>query len=150
MRLPNRGAAGDPPSERRWAVLYDADCGFCKWSLSGLLRWDRAARLRPIALQRPEAVDLLRELTPDERMASWHLISPTGERWSGGAALPPLLRLLPAGRLPAAGFARFPRLTDRGYRWVAEHRAQLSRLVPSSAKQRASRRIQQRELGTEC
>jgi predicted DCC family thiol-disulfide oxidoreductase YuxK len=126
-------------------VLYDADCGFCKWLLSALLRCDRAARLRPIALQRPEADDLLEELTPAERMASWHLISPTGERHSGGAALPPLLGAMPAGRLPAAGFARFPRLTDRGYRWVAEHRSQLSKLVPASAKQRAGERIRDRE-----
>jgi predicted DCC family thiol-disulfide oxidoreductase YuxK len=126
-------------------VLYDADCGFCKWLLSALLRCDRGARLHPLALQRPEAADLVKELTPAERMASWHLISPTGERHSGGAALPPLLRALPAGRLPAAGFARFPRLTDRAYRWVAEHRSQLSKLVPSSAKQRAGERIRRRE-----
>jgi predicted DCC family thiol-disulfide oxidoreductase YuxK len=133
----------------RWAVLYDADCGFCMWLLSALLRWDRAARLQPIALQRSEADDLLQALTPAERMASWHLISPGGERHSGGAAVPPLLRVLPAGRLPAAGFARLPRLTDRGYRWVAEHRAQLSRWMPSSAKQRATQRVQKREQGRE-
>ena len=136
------------PSERRWAVLYDADCGLCTWLLSALLRWDRAARLHPIALQRSEADDLLQELTPAERMASWHLISPTGERRSGGAAVPPLLRVL-AGRVPAAGFARFPRLTDRGYRWVAEHRSQLSKLVPASAKQRASQHVYQREQDRE-
>jgi predicted DCC family thiol-disulfide oxidoreductase YuxK len=133
------------PSEHRWAVLYDADCGFCKWLLAGLLRWDRAALLHPIPLQRSEADDLLRELTPAERMASWHLISPTGERRSGGEALAAILRLLPAGRLPAAGFARFPRLTDRAYRWIAEHRSQLSKRVPSSAKQRAAERVRKRE-----
>lgn len=138
-------SAGTHPGGRGWTVLYDADCGFCKWLLSGLLRWDREARLRPIALQRSEAGDLLRELTPAERIASWHLISPTGERRSGGAAVAPLLRLLPAGRGPAAGFARFPRLTDRGYRWVAEHRSQLSRRVPSGAKQRAGRHVQECE-----
>jgi predicted DCC family thiol-disulfide oxidoreductase YuxK len=132
-------------AERGWAILYDADCGLCKWLLSALLRWDRAALLHPVALQRSEAEDLLPELALPERMASWHLISPTGERYSGGAALPRLLRLLPAGRLPAAGFARFPGLTDHGYRWVAEHRSQLSKWVPSSAKQRASRRVYQRE-----
>jgi predicted DCC family thiol-disulfide oxidoreductase YuxK len=126
-------------------VLYDADCGLCKWLLSALLRWDRAARLHPIALQRSEAAELLQELMPGDRMASWHLISPTGERRSGGAAVAPLLRVLPAGRLPAAGFTRVPRLTDRGYRWVAEHRSQLSKWVPSSAKERASQRVHQRE-----
>jgi predicted DCC family thiol-disulfide oxidoreductase YuxK len=138
---------GTARSEPRWVVLYDADCGFCKWLLSALLRWDRAARLDPIALQRSEADDLLQGLTPADRMASWHLISPTGERFSGGAALPPLLSLLPAGRLPAAVFARFPRLTERGYRWVADHRSQLSRLVPASAKERAGHRVHQREPG---
>jgi predicted DCC family thiol-disulfide oxidoreductase YuxK len=132
-------------SERRWVILYDADCGFCKWLLSAVMRWDRAKRLRPIALQRSEADELLRDLTPADRMASWHLISPGGERRSGGAAVAPLLRLLPAGRLPAAGFARFPRLTDRGYRWVAEHRSQLSKWVPSGSEQRAGERVQQRE-----
>jgi len=129
----------------RWAVLYDAGCGFCEWTLSLLLRWDRAARLAPVALQRPEAADLLAELTPAERMASWHLISPSGARRSGGDALAPLLRALPGGRLPAAVFAGFPRLTARAYRWVAEHRSELSRLVPPGAKQRAGRRVHERE-----
>ena len=126
-------------------VLYDADCGFCKWLLAGLLRWDRAVRLRPLPLQRPEADELLSDLGPAERMASWHLISPTGTRRSGGAALAPLLRLLPRGRVPAAAFARFPKLTERGYRWVAEHRSQLSRWVPTSSKRPASERVRQRE-----
>ncbi len=110
-----------------WTVLYDGDCGFCKWLLSGLLTWDRAGRLNPVALQQPEADRLLNDLTAVERMSSWHLISPAGERSSGGVAIPPLLRLLPAGRVPASGFERFPVATDRGYRWVAEHRSQLSR-----------------------
>jgi predicted DCC family thiol-disulfide oxidoreductase YuxK len=131
--------------EGRWTVLYDADCGFCNWALSALLRWDRGGRLRPVALGRPEADRLLHDLTPDERTASWHLISPTGERRSGGAALPPLLRTLPGGRVPAAVFGRAPRLTDRGYRWVAEHRAELSRWLPSDAKRRARRFVRQRE-----
>jgi predicted DCC family thiol-disulfide oxidoreductase YuxK len=133
-----------------WTVLYDADCGFCKWLLAILLRWDRTACLRPIALQRPEADDLLGELEPAERMASWHLISPTGIRRSGGAAVPPLLRLLSGGQLPAAAFARFPGLTDRGYVWVAEHRSQLSRLVPTGGKQRANVHIGQREQSLEA
>jgi predicted DCC family thiol-disulfide oxidoreductase YuxK len=133
------------PPDARWLVLYDADCGFCKWTLSALLRWDRAGRLRPIALQLPEAEELLADLSPDERMASWHLVSPAGERRSAGVALPALLRLLPGGRGPAAVFAEFPRATDRGYRWVADHRAGLAKFVPARAKERAAARVEARE-----
>jgi predicted DCC family thiol-disulfide oxidoreductase YuxK len=136
---------GERRRSARWALLYDVDCGFCKWTLSVLLRWDRQARLEPVALQRPEAADLLKELLPAERMASWHLISPCGERRSGGDALSPLLRVLPGGRLPADVLARFPRLTARGYRWVAEHRSGLSGWVPPSAKERAGQRVRGRE-----
>jgi predicted DCC family thiol-disulfide oxidoreductase YuxK len=129
----------------QWIVLYDSDCGFCKWLLDGLLSWDRDERLRPVALQRPEAAELLSDLDPGERMESWHLISPAGERLSGGAALPALLRLLPAGTIPAAGVSRIPGITDRGYRWVAAHRSGLSRVVPGAAKRRASDRVARRE-----
>jgi predicted DCC family thiol-disulfide oxidoreductase YuxK len=134
-------------AEPRWTVLYDGDCGFCKWLLAGFLRWDRAGRLRPVALQRPEAAERLADLDPDERMASWHLISPAGERRSGGDAIAPLLRELPGGGAPAAAFARFPKLTDRAYRWVAEHRTPLSKWVPKGLKRRASERVRRREAG---
>ncbi len=132
----------------RWIVLYDSECGFCKWVLAALLRRDRAARLRPLALQRPEAEALLADLPPAERLVSWHLVSPGGERRSGGDAIPALLRLLPGGRAVAAAFARFPRATDRGYRWVAEHRSRLSRWVPAGAKRRAAEAVRERELST--
>lgn len=149
-------ATDGEPAEARWVVLYDSDCGFCKWLLAGLLRWDRAVRLRPVPLQGPEADELLADLAPAERMASWHLVPDGwraaeghsalgGPRRSGGAAVPPLLRLLPGGRLPAFAFACLPRLTDRGYRWVAEHRTQLSRWVPARSKRRASERVRRRE-----
>jgi predicted DCC family thiol-disulfide oxidoreductase YuxK len=137
-----------PPArhpERDAVVLYDGDCGFCKWMLAGLLRFDRSRRLRPIALQRPEAEALLADLDPDERMESWHLVAADGTRRSGGAALAPLLRRLPGGRVPAAAFARFPRPTEAGYRWVADRRTQISRFVPASAKRRAAERVRERE-----
>jgi predicted DCC family thiol-disulfide oxidoreductase YuxK len=125
------------PAAPPWPVLYDAECGLCRTLLAGLLRWDRGDRLRPVALQAPEADELLADLPAAARIESWHLVSPAGERYSGGEALPPLLRLLPGGRAPAAVFARFPRLTDRGYRWVATHRVGLSRLLPARLKRRA-------------
>jgi predicted DCC family thiol-disulfide oxidoreductase YuxK len=135
-----------PAQHQRWLVLYDGDCGFCKWLLAGLLRFDRARRLRPVALQRPEAEVLLADLEPAERMESMHLVSPDGTRASAGEALPALLRLLSGGRLPAAVFGRVPRLTSAGYRWVAAHRVGISRFVPRRWKQRAAERVREREL----
>ncbi len=139
MRVP------DPEDHQFWLVLYDGDCGLCKWLLAWLLRWDREGRLRPIALQRPEADVLLTDLDPAERMASWHLVSPGGKRVSAGPALPTLLGLLPGGRLPAAVFGRFPRLTNAGYRWVATHRVGISRFVPGGSKRRAADLVRERE-----
>ena len=95
-----------------------------------MLVLDRARRLRPVALGTPEADALLADVAPDERAASWHLVSPAGERTSAGAAAPPLLRLLPGGRVPAALLERMPGLTDRAYRWVAGHRSWLGRFTP--------------------
>jgi predicted DCC family thiol-disulfide oxidoreductase YuxK len=135
-----------PPAEQRWTVLYDGDCGFCKWLLAGLLRFDGARRLRPLALQRPEAGALLADLDPVERMESMHLVAPEGTRTSAGEALPSLLRQLRGGRLPAALFARFPRLTSAGYSWVAANRIGISRFVPARWKRRAAERVREREL----
>jgi predicted DCC family thiol-disulfide oxidoreductase YuxK len=127
----------------RWVVLYDSDCGFCRWSLARLLALDRRSRLRPVALGMPEADALLADIDAAERAASWHLVSPDGRRWSAGAAAPPLLRLLPGGSAPAAILERAPRLTERAYRWVAGHRSLLGRLIPQSARARADQRIDQ-------
>lgn len=89
---------------------------------------------------------LLGDLGPEERLASVHLISPDGERLAAGAALAPLLRLLPGGTIPALGIARLPRLSGRAYGWVAKHRSQLSRAVPTTVKRRASARVSRAEV----
>ncbi len=140
VRLLRRVMAGAHPTDEvtgvrpRWTLLYDADCGVCRRMLAWLLRWDREGRLEPIALQSPQASRLLTDLSPERRWASWHLISPSGERSSAGAALAPLLRLLPGGRPPAAVAARFPGLAERGYRLVADHRSTLSKLIGRGAR----------------
>jgi predicted DCC family thiol-disulfide oxidoreductase YuxK len=128
----------------RAIVLYSHTCGFCRWSMAKLLAWDRPGRLRPVALQDTEAERLLPGMNEEERMASWHLISPDGERRSGGDAVPFLLRELPAGRPLAALADRMPRLVNRAYRFVADHRGALGRRLPEGAKQRAERRIEAR------
>jgi predicted DCC family thiol-disulfide oxidoreductase YuxK len=127
-----------------WVVLYDGECNFCHTLLALILQADRDRRLRPLAIQTPEGEQLLADLTPEQRLASWHLVAPDGHRESAGAAGPPLLRLLPGGAVPAAALARAPKQTERAYEWVADHRSQLSRLVPSSAKRRAKQVVRQR------
>ena len=112
--------------------------------MSGVLAWDRHDRVVPLAIQDARGQALLSDLSPEERLASVHLVSPDGERLSAGAVAAPLLRLLPGGSIPASGIARLPRLTSRVYDWVANHRTQLSKAVPAAMKRRASARVDRR------
>jgi predicted DCC family thiol-disulfide oxidoreductase YuxK len=110
----------------RHVVLYDSDCGFCRWSLDRVLRWDRRSRLRAVPIRSDEGDRLLADLSEEDRLASWHLVTPEGRRFSGGSATAPLARLLPAGAPVALLAETFPRTADRTYRWVARHRGTLS------------------------
>ncbi|MCD6021745.1 MAG: transrane protein [Actinomycetia bacterium] len=106
-------------------MLYDEDCGFCRWSLDRLLRWDRHGRLRAAPIQGEEGDRLLADLSQEDRLASWHLVAPDGRRYSAGEAAGPLARLLPAGAPVALLAETFPRTADRLYRWVARNRDSL-------------------------
>jgi predicted DCC family thiol-disulfide oxidoreductase YuxK len=115
------------PGPERTKVLYDADCGFCRWSLDKLLAWDRRHRLVPVAIQSPEGQALLADVPPSERLNSWHVALPGGELRSAGAAAEPVARLLPGARPLAFLFRTFPWLTDRSYRYLAAHRERWAR-----------------------
>jgi predicted DCC family thiol-disulfide oxidoreductase YuxK len=117
----------------RHLVLYDEDCGFCRWSLDRLLRWDRDGRLRAVPIQSEEGDRTLADLRPEDRLVSWHLVTPDGRRYSGGAAAGPIARLLPAGAPIAFLAGTFPRTTDRLYRWVARNRDVLGRRLGEQA-----------------
>jgi predicted DCC family thiol-disulfide oxidoreductase YuxK len=123
------------PMERndQAVLLYDSDCGFCRWSTAKILRWDTHGRIRPVALQDREADLLLPEMDHGTRMASWHLVGPDGRVRSAGAASAPLFRLLPGGAPLAAFASTFPRTTERAYRWVADHRDWLGRKLGAQA-----------------
>ena len=84
-------------SEPQPVVLYDDDCAFCKWSLDKILAWDRHRRLRPVAIQSDEGQGLLASIPESERLDSWHLVLPSGEVRSAGAAAAPLGDAPPAG-----------------------------------------------------
>jgi predicted DCC family thiol-disulfide oxidoreductase YuxK len=110
------------------AVLYDRDCGFCRWALDKILAWDRRGRLRPVAIQSEEGQRLLAPVPADRRLDSWHLVV-NGEVRSAGAAAPPLFAVLPGGRPLAAALRAFPRATEWAYCRVAGHRDLLARLL---------------------
>jgi predicted DCC family thiol-disulfide oxidoreductase YuxK len=116
------------PAPGSYAVLYDRDCGFCRWSLDKILAWDRRRVLRPVAIQSEEGTRRLAAIPPERRLDSWHLAS-DGELRSGAAAAPQLFAALPGGRPLAAVLGRFPGATERAYRWVADHRGLLARLL---------------------
>lgn len=114
-------------------MLYDEDCGFCRWGVDRLLRLDRRNELEAVPIQSPEGAGVLSSMTPDERLESWHARSPDGRLWSGGEAVPVILRLLPGGKGLAWAAARFPRTVDRLYQFVARNRSALGRLVGARA-----------------
>lgn len=137
--------AARPPAV---TVLYDHDCGFCRWSVGRLLAWDRAHRLRPVAIQSDEGRRLLATLTPEQRLASAHAIDAAGRRASGGDALAPIAAVLPGGAPLAALGRRAPALARASYRAVADRRSLLGRLVSDAAKARADERIAQRSASS--
>jgi predicted DCC family thiol-disulfide oxidoreductase YuxK len=117
----------------RWVILYDDDCGFCRWSVDRLLRLDDGRRLRATPIRSIEGMAILAGIRPEEQLASWHLRSPSGEVRSAGAAVAPLLRLLRGGRPLAWIAARLPRSTERLYGLVARNRTRLGRLLGAKA-----------------
>ena len=120
-------------SSAHLSVLYDEDCGFCRWSLDKVLAWDRRRALRPVAIQSEEGQALLAGIPEPKRLDSWHLVLPSGEVRSAGAAAAPLARTLPGAKPLAFLFERFPRATERAYRFVAEHRDGFARVVGADA-----------------
>jgi predicted DCC family thiol-disulfide oxidoreductase YuxK len=129
-------------------LLYDDDCGFCRWALGKVLSWDRSGRIRPVPIESDEGERLLPDLDPMDRPRSWHLVDAGGRRHSAGAAFPPLLRLLPGGRLPARLADAAPGLVDRAYFLVADNRSRLGVLITKGAKRRADARIEARGTPT--
>jgi predicted DCC family thiol-disulfide oxidoreductase YuxK len=125
---------------RQSVVLYDQDCGFCKWSLDKILVWDRSQRLRPVAIQSAEGDHLLAAVEPRARLDSWHFVNEDGKLFSAGAAAEQLARVLPWGRPLAAAFGAFPGPTERAYSYVARHRDRWARLLRLDANCELRRR----------
>jgi predicted DCC family thiol-disulfide oxidoreductase YuxK len=110
-------------------VLYDSDCGFCRWTLDWALKRDREHVLEPHPIQSARGAELLADLDPAERLRQAHVVHAYGRRESGGAAMRAVLDVLPPARRLAWLARLSPRATDAGYRFVARHRAVFGRLV---------------------
>jgi len=122
-------------------VLYDEDCGFCRYLLAVLLRMDRHRRLLPIPIQGFDGQRLLSELSPEQRLATAHVVTPAGRLYSGGDIAVPLARELPLGVGAARVAARLGAPSRWAYAQVAANRTRLGRLVPAGRRERASRTI---------
>jgi predicted DCC family thiol-disulfide oxidoreductase YuxK len=124
-------------------VLYDDDCGFCRWTLGLLLRWDRGHRLWPAPIAGPCGDRWLAGMPVAERLASWHLVR-DGRVVSAGRALPEVLEYLPGGGVLARAVRRAPGVVERGYAFVVRHRSGLARPVPGAWVRAASARVEAR------
>jgi predicted DCC family thiol-disulfide oxidoreductase YuxK len=122
-------------------VLYDADCGFCRWSVARLLAVDRAARLRPAAIQSGEGEVLLAGIPAELRLASAHVVAPGGAVTSGADALATVAAALPGATVTAPVARAAAPLSRVAYRLVAGNRTTLGRLVSPGMRRAADERI---------
>jgi predicted DCC family thiol-disulfide oxidoreductase YuxK len=114
-------------------VLYDEDCGFCRWSADKLRRWDKRGRLTFAPIQSARGADLLHAVPVAERLDSMHAVTTDGRVWSGGQAFRVILAELAGGSALAPIAATFPGATEWIYRLVARHRQRLGRLLGQRA-----------------
>jgi predicted DCC family thiol-disulfide oxidoreductase YuxK len=138
--------AARPPAV---TVLFDRDCGFCRWSVGKLLAWDRRGRVQALAIQSDEGQRLLADLAPAERLASAHAVDAEGRRTSGGDVLAPVADVLRGGRPLAALARRTPTVMRATYRVVAGRRSWWGKLLSDAAKARADARIARRQAPAE-
>ncbi len=119
--------ATSPSAPANWTLIYDGACRFCLRCIGLLRKWDRAGRVRTVALQDRAALAQLPPIPMASLEAAMHLVGPDGSVRAGAAAAPAILRLLPGGALPAALFRvpGVPAVAERVYRAVARNRHRL-------------------------
>lgn len=119
-------------------VLYDADCGFCRWAMAWAVRRDHHHVLVTVPIQSPLGSELLVDVVPSDRLRSAHVVRDDGCRRSGGAAAADVLSVLPSTRMLGRLAHSLPRTTAFLYGVVAARRKSFGRLVGNEARQRAA------------
>jgi predicted DCC family thiol-disulfide oxidoreductase YuxK len=118
-------------------VLYDADCGFCRWAMAWAVRHDLEHVLITAPIQSPLGSELLADVALAERLGAAHVVSDAGHRDSGGDAAAEVLSALPATRALGRLARDLPGTTALLYGVVAAQRKSLGRLVGNAARRRA-------------
>ena len=133
-----------PSSNAQVRVLYDRDCGFCRWSVAQLLRLDHHGALEPVAIQSQIGGELLESVPVELRLESAHAVTASGQVFSGGDAAPVIAAHVSGGRLLRPLAAAFPPLTRAGYDMVAANRATVGRLVSKRSRDAADNLLAER------
>lgn len=118
-------------------VLYDADCGFCRWAVAWAVRRDHHHVLVTVPIQSPLGSELLVDVVPSDRLRSAHVVRDDGCRRSGGAAAADVLSVLAPTRVLGRLAHGLPRTTALLYGVVAARRNIFGRLVGKKARRRA-------------
>jgi predicted DCC family thiol-disulfide oxidoreductase YuxK len=118
-------------------VLYDADCGFCRWAVAWAVRCDHHHVLVTVPIQSPLGSELLVDVVPRDRLRSAHIVRDDGCRRSGGAAAAEVLNVLPPTRVLGQLARSLPRTTALLYNVVAARRKSFGRFVGKEARRRA-------------
>ena len=131
-------------ADARLRILYDADCGFCRWSVARLLKADQSLCLVPVTIQSAEGQRLLAAVPVADRLASAHCVTAEGIVFSGGAAYTVVAKLVPALRHTSGLAEAMPKVVDIGYRGVANNRRLFSRWMTPDRLAWADRVISER------
>jgi predicted DCC family thiol-disulfide oxidoreductase YuxK len=118
---------------QRVMLLYDEDCGFCRWSADKIRAWDSRGALAFASIQGETGTDLLHAVPPERRLDSMHAVTPDGRVWSGGEAVRVIVGRLPGGAAPGWIARAFPEATKIVYRQVVRHRQRLGRWLGQTA-----------------
>ena len=98
-------------------LVYDGECGFCRFGIDVIRRFDRHGVFGFCPFGHPIAEGLLADVPEEARYEQMHLATPSG-LLSGTDAAKAVLRELPFGRLASrVGIHRLYPLIVR-YRWV--------------------------------
>ena len=117
----------------RPVLFYDGECRFCRACARMVAALDHRGMIAMLPFDDPAAEALLTPVSPERRGDSMHLVQPDGWVLSGGDALIELSRVLPGGDALASAAWRNELLRKAfasSYRFVADHRGQLSRVTP--------------------